>query len=264
MFRNQYDTDVTTWSPAGRLFQVEYAMEAVKQGSAAIGLRSKTHVVLASINKANSELSSHQKKIFKADDHIGIAIAGLTADGRVLSRYLRSECINYSFTYESPLPVGRLVVQLADKAQVCTQRSWKRPYGVGLLVAGLDESGAHLYYNCPSGNYFEYQAFAIGSRSQAAKTYLERKYETFMSSSREELIKHALFAIKETLQGEKLTSSICTVAVVAVDEPFHVIDQNAITELVESFEIQEETAEATAPAGDMQEDQGQQIAPMDI
>lgn len=118
MFRNQYDTDVTTWSPAGRLFQVEYAMEAVKQGSAAIGLRSKTHVVLATVNKANSELSSHQKKIFKIDDHIGVAIAGLTADGRVLSRYLRSECINYSFVYESPLPVGRLVVQLADKAQV--------------------------------------------------------------------------------------------------------------------------------------------------
>jgi len=119
MFRNQYDTDVTTWSPAGRLFQVEYAMEAVKQGSAAIGLRSKTHVVLACVNKANSELSSHQKKIFKVDDHIGVAIAGLTADGRVLSRYMRTECINYSFNYESPLPVGRLVVQLADKAQVC-------------------------------------------------------------------------------------------------------------------------------------------------
>ncbi|KAI4316835.1 hypothetical protein L6164_024774 [Bauhinia variegata] len=118
MFRNQYDTDVTTWSPAGRLFQVEYAMEAVKQGSAAIGLRSKTHVVLACVNKANSELSSHQKKIFKVDDHIGVAIAGLTADGRVLSRYMRSECINYSYTYESPLPVGRLVVQLADRAQV--------------------------------------------------------------------------------------------------------------------------------------------------
>ncbi|XLS61848.1 hypothetical protein HN51_016076 [Arachis hypogaea] len=129
------------------------------------------------------------KKIFKVHDHIGIAIAELIADGRVLSRYMRNECINNSYTYESPLPVGRLVVQLADKAQVCTQRSWKRPYGVGLLVGGLDESGAHLYYNCPSGNYFEYQAFAIGSRSEAAKTYLERKFENFMSSSREELIK---------------------------------------------------------------------------
>lgn len=238
-------------------------MEAVKQGSAAIGLRSKTHVVLASVNKANSELSSHQKKIFKVDDHIGVAIAGLTADGRVLSRYLRSECINYSFTYESPLPVGRLVVQLADKAQVCTQRSWKRPYGVGLLVAGLDESGAHLYYNCPSGNYFEYQAFAIGSRSQAAKTYLERKFENFANSSGEDLVKDALFAIKETLQGEKLTSSICTVAVVGVGEPFHILDQKTIQELIESLELKEEEV-ADQGEGAAAEEQGAGPAPMDI
>ncbi|XP_027329805.1 proteasome subunit alpha type-1-B-like isoform X2 [Abrus precatorius] len=225
MFRNQYDTDVTTWSPAGRLFQVEYAMEAVKQGSAAIGLRSKTHVVLACVNKANSELSSHQKKIFKVDNHIGVAIAGLTADGRVLSRYMRSECINYAYTYESPLPVGRLVVQLADKAQVCTQRSWKRPYGVGLLVGGLDESGAHLYYNCPSGNYFEYQAFAIGSRSQAAKTYLERRFENFVGSSREDLIKDALIATRESLQ-----------------------DQETVQHLIDTFEIvREEEGPTTEP-----------------
>ncbi|KAK9678306.1 hypothetical protein RND81_11G202500 [Saponaria officinalis] len=249
MFRNQYDTDVTTWSPAGRLFQVEYAMEAVKQGSAALGLRSKSHIVLASVNKSQSDLSSHQRKIFKVDDHIAVAIAGLTADGRVLSRYMRNECINYAFTYESPLSVGRLVVQLADKAQVCTQRSWKRPYGVGLLVGGLDESGAHLYYNCPSGNYFEYQAFAIGSRSQAAKTYLERKFETFDNASKDELIKHALFAIKETLQGEKLKSSVCTVAVLGVGEPFYTLDQKVVQELIDSFEIVEEEGPLAEEAG---------------
>lgn len=225
-------------------------MEAVKQGSAAIGLRSRTHVVLACVNKANNELSSHQKKIFKVDDHIGVAIAGLTADGRVLSRYMRSECINHAFTYESPLPVGRLVVQLADKAQVCTQRSWKRPYGVGLLVAGLDESGAHLYYNCPSGNYFEYQAFAIGSRSQAAKTYLERRFEKFMDSSRDDLVKDALIAIRETLQGERLTSNICTVAVVGVGEPFHILDQNTVQQLIDAFEIVAEEEPPAAEAGD--------------
>ncbi|EOY14806.1 20S proteasome alpha subunit F2 [Theobroma cacao] len=279
MFRNQYDTDVTTWSPAGRLFQVEYAMEAVKQGSAAIGLRSKTHVVLGCVNKANSELSSHQKKIFKVDDHIGVAIAGLTADGRVLSRYMRNECINYSFTYESPLPVGRLVVQLADKAQnsvlyeneltfkavvletlidqVCTQRSWKRPYGVGLLVAGLDESGAHLYYNCPSGNYFEYQAFAIGSRSQAAKTYLERRFENFKDSSRDDLVKDALMAIRETLQGETFKSSICTVAVVGVGEPFHVLDQNTVQQMIDAFDI---VGEQEDPAAEPDTDAGQDAA----
>ncbi|KAL3845257.1 hypothetical protein ACJIZ3_002660 [Penstemon smallii] len=271
MFRNQYDTDVTTWSPAGRLFQVEYAMEAVKQGSAAIGLRSKTHVVLACVNKSTSELSSHQKKIFKVDDHIGVSIAGLTADGRVLSRYMRNECINYSYTYESPLPVGRLVVQLADKAQVCTQRSWKRPYGVGLLVGGLDESGAHLYYNCPSGNYFEYQAFAIGSRSQAAKTYLERKFETFTDSSRDNLVKDALFALRETLQGEKLTSSVCTIAVVGVGEAFHILDQETVQGLINEFEIvgeeptpADETAAPDQGSGAAAPGPSEDVAPMDI
>jgi 20S proteasome subunit alpha 6 len=143
MFRNQYDTDVTTWSPAGRLHQVEYAMEAVKQGSAAIGLRSSSHVVLASVNKSASELSSYQRKLFKVDDHIGIAMAGLTADGRVLSRYMRSECINHKFVYEDPLPVGRLVVQVADKAQVLESLSFLLCFSASvapILAAILAES----------------------------------------------------------------------------------------------------------------------------
>lgn len=134
--------------------------------------------------------------------------------------------------------------------QVCTQRSWKRPFGVGLLVGGLDESGAHLYYNCPSGNYFEYQAFAIGSRSQAAKTYLERRFENFVDSSREDLIRDALIATRETLQGEKLRSSICTVAVLGVGEPFQILDQETVQQLIDKFELvgEEETPAAEPDA----------------
>lgn len=156
--------------------------------------------------------------------------------------------------------------------QVCTQRSWKRPYGVGLLVAGLDESGAHLYYNCPSGNYFEYQAFAIGSRSQAAKTYLERRFESFVSSSREDLLKDALFALRETLQGEKLNSSTCTVAVVGVGEAFHILDNETVQSLIDAFEIEgeevppaEEEGAAAEPAADDQSATAEGgAAPMDI
>ncbi|RZC46160.1 hypothetical protein C5167_039105 [Papaver somniferum] len=136
---------------------------------------------------------------------------------------------------------------------VCTHRSWKRPYGVGLLVAGLDESRAHLYYNFPSGNYFEYQAFAIGARSQSAKTCLDRKFESFANSTRHDLIKDALFAIKETLQGEKLTSSICTVAVIGLEEDFHILDQKTMQEFIELLETREdapvqEEAEVPPPA----------------
>ena len=86
MFRNQYDTDVTVWSPQGRLHQIEYAGEAVKQGSACLGLRSNTHVVLAGLKRSPNELAAYQKKIIPVDEHMGIGIAGLTADGRSLAR----------------------------------------------------------------------------------------------------------------------------------------------------------------------------------
>ena len=118
MFRNQYDTDVTTWSPQGRLFQVEYAMEAVKQGSACVGLRSATPAVLAAANKSAHALSSHPRKVFRVADHAGVALAGLTADGRVLSRFLRNECINHAFVYDAPFPVSRL----ASKAPASPRR----------------------------------------------------------------------------------------------------------------------------------------------
>lgn len=236
MFRNQYDTDVVTWSPAGRIHQIEYAMEAVKQGSAAVGLKSKQFVVLATLKRAASELSSYQRKLFKIDDHMAIAIAGLTADGRVLSRYMRSECINHQFVYETPMNVGRLVTQVADKAQVCTQRSWKRPYGVGLLVGGYDSTGAHLYYTCPSGNYFEYKAMAMGARSQAAKTYLERKFETFEDATLDELIQHALTALKESCTEGDLNSKNCSLAIVGLDRPLEILEDDAIQPYITAME----------------------------
>lgn len=133
MFRNQYDTDITTYSPQGRLHQVEYAMEAVKQGSASVGVRSKTHVVLATLKRFASELSGDQKKLFAIDDHVVIAISGLTADARVLSRYMRTETQHHKFMYEEPMPVGRLVLQVADKCQV---RLNHHPIGGGGTESG--------------------------------------------------------------------------------------------------------------------------------
>merc|ERR1719343_1950898 len=151
MYRNhQYDMDCITWSPGGRILQVEYAMEAVKQGTPVLGLRSKTHVVLASFKKAQSELAQHQQKIFKVDEHMCIGIAGLTADARVLAEYMRDECLNHRYIYDVPMPTGRLVTQVADMSQQKTQNSSKRPYGVGMLVAGVDEKGPKLFETFPT------------------------------------------------------------------------------------------------------------------
>ena len=208
-------------------------MEAVKQGSAAVGCQSGSHVVLAALKRASSELSSHQPKIFEISGHMGVALSGLTADGRSLTKYMQGECINHDFVYDTPIQVGRLVEQVADKSQVKTARSGLRPYGVGLLVAGYDKTGAHLYQTCPSGNYYEYRAIAIGARSQAAKTYLEKTYDGFAECSLDELIRHALMALKETTpQDVELTATNATVAYVGKGCDFTILDGEKVAPYV--------------------------------
>lgn len=245
MNRNHYDGDTTTWSPQGRLFQVEYAMEAVKQGSCCVGLKSKTHSVIAVIKRNSSKLSEYQKKIFHIDDHIGIAIAGLTADARVLSKYMRTECENHKFVYDAPMSVGRLVRQVADKSQIHTQRYGRRPYGVGLLVAGWDkDSGPQLYETCPSGNSYHYKAHAIGARSQSAKTYLERTYAAYPSCSLDELIKHAVLALRESApksKDDKKSLHVLNVAVGYVGEgtPFTILDTDSLQMHLDSLDEEE-------------------------
>jgi 20S proteasome subunit alpha 6 len=141
--------------------------------------------------------------MFRIDDHVGIAIAGLTSDARVLSNFMRQQAMSSKMAFNRPVPVNRLVSAIADKAQVNTQEYGRRPYGVGFLVIGQDHSGPHLYEFSPSGNSYEYYAMSIGARSQSAKTYLEKHYESFMDCTLEELIKHGLHALRETLQQDK-------------------------------------------------------------
>lgn len=227
MFRNQYDSDVTIWSPQGRVHQVEYAMEAVNLGSATVGLKNKTHAALVALKRASSELSAYQKKIIPIDLHIGVAISGLTADARMLSRYMRTECLNYKYSHDTLLPVNRLISQLGNKMQVSTQRYDRRPYGVGLLVAGYDESGPHIYQTCPSANYYDCKAMAIGARSQSARTYLEKHLDEFPSCSVEELFKHGLRAIRDTLPPEvDLTTKNVSIGVVGKGQSFKILDEN--------------------------------------
>ncbi|KAG6894699.1 hypothetical protein C0992_005083, partial [Termitomyces sp. T32_za158] len=200
---NTYDSDNTVFSPQGRLHQVEYALEAVKQGSAAVGLCSKTHSVLLALKRSTGELASYQQKMFRIDDHVGIAIAGLTSDARVLSNFMRQQAMSSKMIFDRPVPVNRLVSAIADKAQVNTQEYGRRPYGVGFLVIGQDQTGPHLYEFSPSGNSYEYYAMSIGARSQSAKTYLEKHYESFADASLEDLVRHGLHALRETLQQDK-------------------------------------------------------------
>eukprot|EP00455_Lapot_gusevi_P003843 TRINITY_DN1156_c0_g2_i3.p1 TRINITY_DN1156_c0_g2~~TRINITY_DN1156_c0_g2_i3.p1 ORF type:complete len:287 (-),score=108.17 TRINITY_DN1156_c0_g2_i3:65-925(-) len=257
MFRNQYDTDVTTLSPQGRIHQVEYAMEAVKQGSATVGLRSKTHAVVASLKRSTSELASFQEKIFKIDAHIGISVSGLIADARLLSKFMHNESLNHRYVFSSNMQVGRLVQLVADKSQVYTQKSEKRPYGVGLLVAGYDKTGAHLFETCPSGNFFEYKAQAIGARSQTARTYLEKHFESFEDASLEELIHHALVALRTTVQGGDINQRNVAVGFVGKDTPFTILQDETIksyTDRVEA-EYKEEKKDDSEQAAESEQEE---------
>ncbi|XP_037092215.1 proteasome subunit alpha type-1-like [Pollicipes pollicipes] len=252
MFRNQYDNDVTVWSPQGRLHQVEYAMEAVKQGAATVGLKCRTHAVLVALKRASSELSAHQKKIMPIDAHVGVSIAGLTADARILSRWMRSECLNSRYAHDRPLPVSRLISELGNKMQVCTQRDGSRPYGVGFLVAGFDESGPHIYQTCPSANYFDCKAMAIGARSQSARTYLEKHLAEFVECSWEQIVTHALLALRDTLPNDMdLTAKNCTVAIVGKDHEFTIFEDDAVTPFLTKLEgIQRRGGHGAAPAAE--------------
>ncbi|KAF7993748.1 hypothetical protein HCN44_010343 [Aphidius gifuensis] len=237
MFRNQYDSDVTVWSPQGRLHQVEYAMEAVKLGSATVGLKNKDYAVLIALKRASSELSAYQKKIIPIDKHMGISIAGLTADARMLSRYMRTECLNYKYSHDDTLPVGRLITNLGNKMQTCTQRYDRRPYGVGLLVAGYDDQGPHVFQTCPSANYFDCKAMAIGSRSQGARTYLEKHLNEFLGSSLDELVKHGLRALRDTLPNEvDLSVKNVSIGIVGSDQEFDILDEDKTAKYLSEIE----------------------------
>lgn len=221
MYRNLYDTDVTVWSPQGRLFQVEYAMEGVKLGTCAVGVRSKRGVVLAGQRRSVSKLASNHTKLAKIDDHCGLTFSGISADAKHLLDFMRKECLAYRYVHESPMPIATLVSKVGYRSHANTQNYSKRPYGCGLLVAGVDGDGPHLYETCPSGRFTEYFAFAFGSRCQSSKTFLEKNFETFADMSDDDLIFQAVQALaKSVAQDEELTPGSISVGIVTKDVPW--------------------------------------------
>mmetsp|Transcript_15812 Transcript_15812/g.35462 ORF Transcript_15812/g.35462 Transcript_15812/m.35462 type:complete len:274 (+) Transcript_15812:87-908(+) len=249
MYRNhQYDMDCITWSPGGRILQIEYAMEAVKLGTPLLGLRSKDAVVLCSYKRSVSQLASPQDKVFKIDDHLCIGIAGLTGDGRVLAEYMRNECLNHKYVYDAPMNIGRLVTQVVDKSQQKTQNSSKRPYGVGLLVAGVDESGPRLFQTCPSGNFFEYYAMAIGGRSTSARTFLEKHFEKFSDMDEQGLIQHAVEAMNKTTGTDStLTVDNTSVVIISKTAKFRELSKDDLQKYLSKLEPSTEEPEADEP-----------------
>ncbi len=220
MFSQQgrgYDMAITQFSPEGRLFQVEYAIEAVRRGTTAIVCTNKHSVVFA-VEKKSLELQEVRgsEKIFKIDDHIGVAIAGLTADARVLVDRARVQAQVNLLNYDEKISVKDSTLNICEYLQMFTQNAGVRPFGVSLLVAGIDSDGStSLYLTDPSGAMWGYKAFAIGAGANEARAYLEENYKEDMSD--EELKLLPLRTLKE-LMGENLTSRTCDVTYILKDD----------------------------------------------
>jgi proteasome alpha subunit len=212
-----YDMAITQFSPEGRLFQVEYAIEAVRRGTTSIVCRNSNSIVFT-VEKKSSDLQEiiGSEKIFKVDDHIGVAIAGLTADARVLVDRARVQAQVNILNYDETISVKDSTLNICEYLQLFTQNAGVRPFGVSFLIAGVDSNGeASLYLTDPSGAMWGYKAFAIGSGATEARAYLEENYKEDISD--EDLKLLPLRTLKE-LMGENLSKDTCDVAFIMKDD----------------------------------------------
>src|SRR6056297_2048448 len=173
-----YDRGITIFSPDGRLYQVEYAREAVKRGTASIGVRTPEGVVIAVDKRIRSPLMERDsvEKIHKADDHVGIASAGHVADARQLIDFARRRAQVNQLRYEEPIDVETLTKEITDHIQQYTQTGGARPFGVALIVGGIQNGEPRLFETDPSGTPYEWQALAVGGNREDLLSYFEEEY----------------------------------------------------------------------------------------
>jgi proteasome alpha subunit len=200
-----YDIATTLFSPDGRLYQVEYAIETVRRGTLAIGIKTKDGVVLAVEEKARKlQVSDNTQKIFQIDDHIGVAAAGYIPDARAEVDHARFFAQSNRLIYDEPVDVAGVAKNLADMAQQFTQYAGFRPYGVALILAGVDKSGSSLYQTDPSGTYIGYDAVAIGNGSDQVNLNLEKDYRAEMSMDEASILAlDSIYSVSEEKTGTR-------------------------------------------------------------
>jgi len=195
-----YDRAITVFSPDGRLFQVEYAREAVKRGTTSLGIKYKDGVVLCVDKRITSKLveSRSIEKIFQVDDHISLATSGLVADARVLVDKARVEAQHHRIAYGEAIGVEMLIKKICDFKQLYTQHGGVRPFGIALLIAGVNDV-PRLFETDPSGALIEYKATAIGVGRSTAMEIFEKEYSEDMN--KDEAIKLGLKVMNEVTEG---------------------------------------------------------------
>jgi len=212
MRSNQYDAAITIFSPEGRLYQVEYALELVKRGAPIVGVYSSEGVVLAANDSPEGVLDEpdFQRKIFQIDDHMGAAIAGLSSDARLLIDMARVSSQSNRLLSD----VESIVGKLSERMQAYTQHGGVRPFGVSMILAGVDTTGGKVFTTDPSGQYRAYKAVAIGRNAEEANRMLEEQYIEGLNM--DEAVHLAIQAV-QTASGDGLKPIDIRVAVIPVE-----------------------------------------------
>lgn len=236
-----YDRAITVFSPDGRLYQVEYAREAVKRGTTAVGIKSSEGVVLIVDKRVSSRLlePTSIEKIYKIDEHIGVASSGLVGDARALVDRARVESQINRVSYDEQIDVETLAKKICDHMQTLTQYGGLRPYGTALLIAGVSDGRPRLFETDPSGTLLEYKATGIGIGRNAVMSVFEEDYKE--DCTVDEAIMLGLKALHAATDG-KFDVNMAEIGVVYLEKAeFHKMSRDDMKKYVE--ELKKETAE---------------------
>eukprot|EP00040_Diaphanoeca_grandis_P017539 m.91629 g.91629 ORF g.91629 m.91629 type:complete len:236 (-) comp26488_c3_seq1:59-766(-) len=224
----RYSFSLTTFSPSGKLVQIEYALNAVANGNTSIGIKAQDGAVIATEKKMPNTLvdESSLNKVVKLTDKIGMVFSGMVPDSRVLMSKGRKLAQQYFRVYQEQIPTLQLVRQLASVMQEYTQRGGVRPFGVSLLICGFDHNDEPALFQVdPSGSYFAWKASAIGKNMVNAKTFLEKRFSEELEL--EDAIHTAILTLKEGFEGQ-MTENNIEIGVVDKDGGFRRLEPEEV------------------------------------
>lgn len=239
MFPSQsmnYDRAITVFSPEGRLYQVEYATEAVRHGPLAVGVKAVDGIVLAGEKRSPHSLVDLDtlKKLLLIDDHVGTAIAGLHADARKLIDQARVQAQVNRLSYDEPISIQSLVVNICDTKQIHTQYGGVRPFGVSLLVGGVDHDGPQLYTTDPSGSFWGWKAAAIGKEAEVVRDFFSENYkDTLGLAGATKLALDGLLKVSGTKGDMDVAERARTIEIGKInvkDRIFHILTRDEVEE----------------------------------
>lgn len=230
-----YDRAITVFSPDGRLFQVEYALETVNRGATIVGIASADGIVLGAEEKIESKLQDPQFtwKIFEVDAHLGAAVVGLGSDARILIDQARVYAQSNRLMYDEPIDVEIITKRVGDIKQLYTQHAGVRPFGVSIIFGGVDKTGSRIFSTDPSGSYRAYKAIAVGIGRETVENILKEEYKEDMTL--EELIKLCTKCLVKSLEARNETPRIKLATIPAATKKLRMLPDEEIDKYMKSI-----------------------------